>query len=440
MKNVSSVFLGGLLVCSFSLVFSQTLSLDKTVYQKGEAIHISFQRADSIPSKAWIGLIPSHISHGYESLNDRNDIVYRFVEDHPEGEMIFYAPSTEEEWDVRYNSNDAGNQEYMSVSFTVDPDSPEPGLEEELRIWNVPALGIGRIEKGKLQEIKVLGALSEGVPAPYNTRFNVASLTKPIVAMLTLTLVSRGNWDLDEPLATYWIDPDVSEDPRRNLLTTRHVLSHQTGFPNWRRDNKLAFRFNPGEGYGYSGEGFEYLREALENKFGTAMEDLADSLLFKPFGMKETRFTWDTELGHTRFAQWHDEGLYTYGVWERDRANAADDLITTVEAYGRFMEEVLAGTGISKEVFSEMISMQVERNPQKGFGLGWELIQGLPNEEYLLSHGGSDRGVQTLALLFPRSQRGLLIFTNGDNGNRLFPKVIKKYYPQLYPELVKKMR
>lgn len=48
--------------------------------------------------------------------------------------------------------------------------------------------------------------------------------------MLTLRLVSSGEWNLDEPLANYWVDPDVASDPRHKLLTTRHVLSHRTGF------------------------------------------------------------------------------------------------------------------------------------------------------------------------------------------------------------------
>src|SRR5687768_409468 len=76
--------------------------------------------------------------------------------------------------------------------------------------------------------------ISKGNPAPFNTIFNVASLTKPVTAMLTLKLVSMGNWHLDEPLAKYWTDPDVVNDAWSKKLTTRHILSHQTGFVNWR--------------------------------------------------------------------------------------------------------------------------------------------------------------------------------------------------------------
>ena len=54
---------------------------------------------------------------------------------------------------------------------------------------NVPAVGIGIIENGKLRYTKVFGELKKGTPAPPNTIFQVASLTKPVVEILTLQLV-----------------------------------------------------------------------------------------------------------------------------------------------------------------------------------------------------------------------------------------------------------
>src|SRR5687767_5249113 len=60
----------------------------------------------------------------------------------------------------------------------------------------VPAVGIGMIRDGRLRQVHVYGELTKGNPAPFNTIFNVASLTKPVTAMLTLKLVSMGNWHL----------------------------------------------------------------------------------------------------------------------------------------------------------------------------------------------------------------------------------------------------
>ncbi|MDO9275831.1 MAG: DUF4440 domain-containing protein, partial [Lutibacter sp.] len=55
--------------------------------------------------------------------------------------------------------------------------------DNEIENWltenKVPTLGIGLINDGKLQQVKVFGELKKGASAPYNTIFNVASLTKP---------------------------------------------------------------------------------------------------------------------------------------------------------------------------------------------------------------------------------------------------------------------
>ena len=154
------------------------------------------------------------------------------------------------------------------------------------------------------------GEIKPGVKAPYNTIFNVASLTKPVTSMVTLKLVSMGDWDLDNPLHRYWIDPDIKPDPRHLKLTTRHVLMHTTGFKNWRRmeaDGKLKINFDPGTQYQYSGEVFQYLKRALENKFNKSLDELAKSILFSPLKMSDTRFIWDEKMNESRFALWFDQ-------------------------------------------------------------------------------------------------------------------------------------
>ena len=179
-------------------------------------------------------------------------------------------------------------------------------IEQLLKDNNVPALGLGIIERGKLKKIEVYGTLDQKAAAPYNTIFKVASLTKPIVALTTLKLVDKGLLSLDEPLYKYWVDPDIKKDNSHKKLTPRIVLTHQTGFPNWRymtESNTLAFQFEPGTKHQYSGEGFEYLRIAIENKFNKSIEELAEELVFAPSEMIDTRFWWDSSMDESRYAQ-----------------------------------------------------------------------------------------------------------------------------------------
>jgi hypothetical protein len=80
------------------------------------------------------------------------------------------------------------------------------------------------------------------------------------------------------------------------------------------------------------------LRRALEHRFGRSLQQLSDSILFRPLHMTETSYGWNPRLDTARFAFGHDtlgarvnEPMHT-----SDRPNAADWLVTSVGDYARF--------------------------------------------------------------------------------------------------------
>lgn len=322
---------------------------------------------------------------------------------------------------------------YNHQSEEIATETENPWQYENVIQWlqenKVPCLGLGLINNGKLGEVSIYGELVKGNQAPLHTLFNVASLTKPIVSMTVLKLADAGKWDLDEPLFHYWIDPDVKDDPNHKLLTTRHVLKHETGFVNWRswhETQKLTFDFVPGTGFNYSGEGFEYLRRALENKFNSSLETIVAETIFTPLEMDDTNFKWGPSIDEGRFAQWHDgNGENTYKDHVINEVNAADNLLTTIEDYGKFAEWVINGAGLSEELYADMVSTHEVNGKNTNMGLGWEVHSGLGEQnEFALIHSGADRGVHCVTILFPNSKQGLIIMTNGDNGHRLYQKCV----------------
>src|SRR6185312_17072903 len=95
-----------------------------------------------------------------------------------------------------------------------------------------------------------------------------ASLSKAAFATVVMRLVQQRKLDLDKPVYQYLPNPlpeypsyaDLSGDPRYKKITLRMLLSHTTGFANWRAfedDHKLKIHFEPGTRYAYSGEGIE---------------------------------------------------------------------------------------------------------------------------------------------------------------------------------------
>ncbi len=319
----------------------------------------------------------------------------------------------------------------ISYDHRTQESAPEPLDVDAMRsAAAIPVLGVGVIHKGRLQDVRVYGDLKGGDPAPFDTIFNVASITKTVTTYLTLKLVSQGRWNLDEPLARYWVDPDVKNDPRAQRLTTRHVLTHETGFPNWRwdaKDKRLAFNAEPGAKFGYSGEGFEYLRRALEHKFNEPLESLAESLVFLPLGMSDTHYTWMAGLDDSRFAEPHDEKGRALKSDHNIEANAADLLKTTIGDYGRFMIAAVSGKELSKDVYAQMVAPTVQTKTNSYMGLGWQIYTGLGGGEFALTHSGSDQGVKALVLYLPKSGEGLIIFANSENGAKIWSDLVRAY-------------
>ncbi|KAA0128907.1 serine hydrolase [Chryseobacterium sp. SN22] len=332
----------------------------------------------------------------------------------------------------------------MSDVLSYDHGGPSHTLiadpvEQLLKDNDIPTLGLGVIENGKLTQIKVYGTLDGKTTAPYNSLFNVASLTKPVTALTVLRLVSLGKWNLDEPLDKYWTDPDIVKDPRHKKLTTRIILSHQTGFPNWRwqkPDHRLSFEFDPGSKYQYSGEGYEYLRKAVENKFHKNLEELAKEMIFQPVGMYDTSYIWNEKKDAERIVTGYDNDGKPYDIVKNNRPNAADDLITSIEDYSRFLIAVMNNSLLSKEIFKEMKTGQVKTKKDKYFGLGFEIYE-LGNGETALSHGGTDKGVNTLVVMLPETKQGLVIFTNVDHGYQLYEPLIDQYLGEAGKKMVK---
>lgn len=66
---------------------------------------------------------------------------------------------------------------HETYAQTANTATMDMGFEQRVPGWmketNVPAVGIGLIENGKLKYVKVFGELKKGTPAPLNTIFKL---------------------------------------------------------------------------------------------------------------------------------------------------------------------------------------------------------------------------------------------------------------------------
>ena len=161
------------------------------------------------------------------------------------------------------------------LAFLIASTSQAADLATELprliKTVEIPGASMAVIRDGKVDWVGAAGVIAPGstIPVRTDTVFRAASLTKTVFAYIVFRLADRGVIDLDAPLAGYVSYPRAEHDERHKKITARMVLSHTTGFPNWAwGQDHIPIQLQPGEAWGYSGEGFVYLQKAVEKLTG----------------------------------------------------------------------------------------------------------------------------------------------------------------------------
>lgn len=302
----------------------------------------------------------------------------------------------------------------------------------------IASVSIATIKNGQLNWVGAYGQQRENSAATTDTLYNIASLTKPLTAEIVLRLAAKKRLSLDEFMDAYWSDPDLKGDPRRERLTPRIALSHQTGFPNWRNSaTGLAFDRDPGTEWGYSGEGYQYLARFAAAKMNEPFEKLAADVLFGPENMASTSYTGRSWFAGRIAIPSDSSGKPLEPVVATDY-NAADLVYATARDYARFMVAVLNDEKLDPDIARQRSQNQINMMkmvcagekakscPQNvGFGLGWQLLDfdgGAP----IMMHTGKDAGVFTFAYIDRERREGAVILTNSDNGYKIILPILER--------------
>lgn len=99
---------------------SGTISFPDKVYYPGETIWVTITTSRKLAKNAWIGIVPSHIPHIDEKLNDKHDISFKHLEGKTKAIKEFKAPSKPGNYDFRLNDTDNNGNELTYKSFTVE--------------------------------------------------------------------------------------------------------------------------------------------------------------------------------------------------------------------------------------------------------------------------------------------------------------------------------
>lgn len=300
----------------------------------------------------------------------------------------------------------------------------ETVLEELAGVEEVVGLSLAVVRPGQPTWTYSRGVRNSetGEPVDPGTLFEAASLSKPVFAMAVLRMAERGEIDLDRPLVESLVLDRLSHDPRSDLITPRHVLSHTPGLPNW-GGTPLEMIGDPGDRFSYSGEGYVYLQEVVEKLTGESLDEVVRREVFEPLAMKDSSFVWQGDFkGRLAVAHGRDGSPRPMERRKGEEGNAAASLLTTARDYARFLDAVLHGHGLEETTWQEMLMPHSEvlqrrsgeHAPGLYWGLGWGIQVGPGGDAFF--HWGDNDGYKAYTMGYPSRGIAFVYFSNSDDG------------------------
>lgn len=317
----------------------------------------------------------------------------------------------------------------------------------------IPGISLAIINNSKIVYHRAIGVsnIETNEHITDNSIFEAASITKPLIAYFTLKMAEKSILDIERPLFFYLPDGDMEVDPRYKQVSAETVLSHKTGFPNWRWFDPIPedldinrgdfyMKTDPGT-FTYSGEGYQYLTRVLAHNNFVNMYELSKLIkneVSNPLHMKHAYFVWDDFLIDNKVYGHRKDKLDTRdwgsGLPHQHSkiVNGAGGLHTESVSYANFLIGLIKEKGLSKKSFKKMFSeisilpndhrYRINENTR-----AWSL--GLAIEDYngstFYKHGGNNGGFNSGFLISKEYNTGYVFFINCDKG-AAFEKELRK--------------
>ena len=283
------------------------------------------------------------------------------------------------------------------------------------------------------------------------TRFQAASVSKPLTAWGVLRLVECGRIGLDEPVIGRlrgWRPPPSPLDA--DGITVRRLLSHTAGLsvhgyvgqsverPLPSITASLAGETGdsfpvellevPGRRWLYSGGGYSVMQLLVEELCGRPFAEFMQAEVLDPLGMTASSFRW-SRAAATAYPHDVDGGPVSDFAFAEQ---AAAGLVTTAPDLARFLAAALAGPHgepAGRGVLSPAgvrLALTAAPGTEGRWGLGYGLGF-LPSGDRLAYHEGANRGWRAGVALLPDRRAGIAVLANGDAGSSPINAVVQHW-------------
>lgn len=262
-----------------------------------------------------------------------------------------------------------------------------------------------------------------------DTKFLIASITKPITAVAVLMLVERGLIDFSRSCLSF-LPEGFSLDER---ITPHHLLTHTSGIPDFETMpgyselGKQAYTneeviglvrhlppdFAPGEGWKYCNTGYNLLAMMIEHVSGTTYDDFIASQIFNPLGMKDTRCSYNRFLvpnlasGYSRDAQTGD--LVNALYFEAENFKGSGNLYSTADDLLKWDRALYTEQLISADSLRLIFTPHAAIDENRAYGYGFSLYRNGSR-----GHGGWLPGYWSKFMQYPDRQIAVILLGNHD--------------------------
>lgn len=268
-----------------------------------------------------------------------------------------------------------------------------------------------------------------------DSRFQLASLSKPFTAVAVLKLVQEGRVALDDSVQRFF--PDF---PYHGVKVDM-LLSHRSGLPNYiysfndsvRHGRKYPDNLDimdwyakvvptptpynrPGRSFNYCNTNYCVLAAIVEKVTGDSFGRYLNSQIFTPLGMQNTYLVTDTTIaaaknrtdGH-QYGRRLDKDYYDEVVGDKGLYS------TTLDIY-RFYNGLTKGLILEKKMLNEAFTPRsFERDGIRNYGYGFRMHIKEDHTPRFIYHGGWWKGYNTMLWVCPEDDAVIIVLGNTYN-------------------------
>lgn len=340
-------------------------------------------------------------------------------------------------------------------------------MNQVMRDWNVPGIGVGVVVKDKLVFARGYGYRDYGNKLPFTatTVVPIASNTKLFTAIAVGLLVDEGKLDWDKPVRQFVPSVRFYDDALNASVNVRDMLAHRTGVtrhdmiwyksPFTRQELFERLKFlEPSQPlrttflynnlmYGASG----YIIELLSGK---TWEQFLQTRVFQPLGMNSTVFSIDDVRKQPHhgvpFTERRDsDSLYAIPYYREQVAiGPAGSINSNIQDLshwlialmngGRFEGRQVIPAGVVKATLEPAIAMPNTALEAYGWGELLNAAYGMGRwtasyRGHLLAyHGGDINGFHSQVSYMPSDSVGVIVLVIGDHAAPLYNVVSYNVY------------